>query len=714
MRRPKTITFIATIREGMEEKLRSYLKQSVDMNDNGSENDVAFSKLADLHFCAMFIVARDELLDKPAILVFEATIDGEIREFLENLLDTSPDAFARILGYCEGFPASSMKLKRLAVDYLMLRLVADRAHHCGYHGRTVAQITGEQKLRTAILGTVGEINDNRSSSIPTAADIHRRIKSAITGDEKFNWARAKAEPPATVKHRGLFLSILMFLVVSVPLVIVLIWSYRLFAVSPSGMLELIKNCGDTIPIFKSAQAINCRSSSELLTVFTSNLAVTLAILAVFWLLFIALQKSVIKYQQTVQKSLLNEMAGLASIAGGGVAFTLLMLSAALVLMKMHDQLGTFSPLTGYWKLIAIALVFGLLSLIFGFARTQIETSARTREKPDDLSGWIGVFATSIVSSLTRGIYYFVYYGLLLVVMSIIFWLLRELADALQGFWLWIFSLGGVELNSAPVAEFLGAAPGWISNTVKNIIYVVLAALPFLIAAILLIAAVVIALFSAARFLEFLDRSRYQDCSTLIGRDTSRANRAFSREEHGYNANQNHLASIVHVKSGFLRLQILRLVFWAINTLAIYLFNLGMLGGIPTIMSARWVLIDKGKRVIFMTNYVGPWDSYINEFSELDGVRGVNAIWSNTAIPDPDAPTAKKLINFPLSSFLLWNGAENERQFKSYIRASQIETLVWYGAYTNMSVSNINNNTALRNSLFDHLSTADFDDFAKRL
>ncbi len=116
----------------------------------------------------------------------------------------------------------------------------------------------------------------------------------------------------------------------------------------------------------------------------------------------------------------------------------------------------------------------------------------------------------------------------------------------------------------------------------------------------------------------------------------------------------------------------------------------------------------------MTNYVGAWDSYINEFSDLEGVRGVNAIWSNTMLPDPDNPMDKKSINFPLSSFLLWQGAENSHQFKSYIRASQVETLVWYSAYPNLGISNINNNTDLRNSLFEKLSTAQLEELAARL
>ncbi|WP_436441436.1 hypothetical protein, partial [Enterococcus faecium] len=76
------------------------------------------------------------------------------------------------------------------------------------------------------------------------------------------------------------------------------------------------------------------------------------------------------------------------------------------------------------------------------------------------------------------------------------------------------------------------------------------------------------------------------------------------------------------------------------------FNRGELGGIPTILSARWVMIDGGKRLLFLDNYGGAWESYLNEFIDLAAVKGLNAIWSNTFV------TAEgKSYGFPAAKFL---------------------------------------------------------------
>jgi hypothetical protein len=67
---------------------------------------------------------------------------------------------------------------------------------------------------------------------------------------------------------------------------------------------------------------------------------------------------------------------------------------------------------------------------------------------------------------------------------------------------------------------------------------------------------------------------------------------WAREEHGYMRCQNHYISLTHVKSCFLRGWLLTLALSVVNFLARYKDNKGTLGGIPTIFSARWVLIDR--------------------------------------------------------------------------------------------------------------------------
>jgi hypothetical protein len=155
---------------------------------------------------------------------------------------------------------------------------------------------------------------------------------------------------------------------------------------------------------------------------------------------------------------------------------------------------------------------------------------------------------------------------------------------------------------------------------------------------------------------------------------------------------------------------LRATLFTVNLLSRFWFNRGVLAGIPTILSARWVLIDGGRRLLFLDNYCGSWNSYLNEFIDMGAVKGLNAIWSNTFVKTADC----NQYAYPETRYYFWQGAQDEPAFKTYVRQSQIETIVWYGAYPDLSIANINMNTELRQSLFAQLSTCDLDRIINRL
>ena len=142
-----------------------------------------------------------------------------------------------------------------------------------------------------------------------------------------------------------------------------------------------------------------------------------------------------------------------------------------------------------------------------------------------------------------------------------------------------------------------------------------------------------------RCLELADRRRFAPATELVTRTDNDARvSVYEREEGGVNRYQNHLASLTYVKPGILRAGLLRLTLLAIGLLSRFWFNQGQLAGIPTILAARWALIEGaggGRRLLFLTNYGGAWDSYLNEFIDMGAVIGLNAIWSNTFIKVDD-------------------------------------------------------------------------------
>jgi hypothetical protein len=144
--------------------------------------------------------------------------------------------------------------------------------------------------------------------------------------------------------------------------------------------------------------------------------------------------------------------------------------------------------------------------------------------------------------------------------------------------------------------------------------------------------------------------------------------------------QNQLTHVVPLKAGPLRALSTRTVLFSIDFLAREWFTRGQLGGISSIHFARWVLIDGGTRLLFFSNYDGSWESYLGDFIDKAAV-GLTAVWSNT-------------LDFPKSFFLLFKGATDEERFKSWTRAHQITTQLWYSAYPDLTVRNIVNNRAI--------------------
>ncbi|MES3007345.1 MAG: hypothetical protein V4751_06195 [Pseudomonadota bacterium] len=143
--------------------------------------------------------------------------------------------------------------------------------------------------------------------------------------------------------------------------------------------------------------------------------------------------------------------------------------------------------------------------------------------------------------------------------------------------------------------------------------------------------------------------------------------------------KNHLLSCTAIKPGRLRYVSLWVVLKFVGLLNKLQGTRSELSGITTIHFARWVILDR-KRLLFMSNYSGTWDSYLDEFIDQSHA-GITSIWSNTA-------------GFPNTRWLSGGGAELEQRFKIYARNSQWPTACHYCAYPEVSVDQIENQLRL--------------------
>lgn len=164
--------------------------------------------------------------------------------------------------------------------------------------------------------------------------------------------------------------------------------------------------------------------------------------------------------------------------------------------------------------------------------------------------------------------------------------------------------------------------------------------------------------------------------------------------------QNQFTQLAVMKKGKMRLITYKAFMLLAKILGNVLFVKGKLMGIPTIHFARWVLFDDDKRVLFFSNFDGSWQQYLGDFIDKSG-WGLTGIFSNTTL-------------FPKTRFLITGGAYDEEHFLAWSRNTELQTQIWYSAYPNLSIKNVNNNSEIRSRLYKNLSESGAQDFLNLL
>jgi deferrochelatase/peroxidase EfeB len=148
--------------------------------------------------------------------------------------------------------------------------------------------------------------------------------------------------------------------------------------------------------------------------------------------------------------------------------------------------------------------------------------------------------------------------------------------------------------------------------------------------------------------------------------------------------QNHLAASSIMKPGVLRRLTLRVGFWAAGSIAAYGSRPSFLGPTGVIHFARWIRLPGTNKLLFMSNYDGAWETYLEDFIEK-AHHGVTGIWSNTQ-------------GFPKTEKLFLKGATDGDRLKRWTRRQQHPSWFWYVAYPKLSLAMIRTNAAIRQGI----------------
>ena len=146
---------------------------------------------------------------------------------------------------------------------------------------------------------------------------------------------------------------------------------------------------------------------------------------------------------------------------------------------------------------------------------------------------------------------------------------------------------------------------------------------------------------------------------------------------------NQFSAMGTLKPGLVRLATTMFALLAIDYAARHVYTRGALARVRTIHFARWVFLDQRQRVLFISNYDGSLESYMDDFINKVGF-GLNVVFSNG-------------IGYPKTDWLITKGCGDERKFE-YLRRHQMPTQVWYKAYPGLTALDLDRNGRIRKGI----------------
>ncbi len=144
---------------------------------------------------------------------------------------------------------------------------------------------------------------------------------------------------------------------------------------------------------------------------------------------------------------------------------------------------------------------------------------------------------------------------------------------------------------------------------------------------------------------------------------------------------NQFSAFGDIKPGLFRRCAVLFFLWLLDYAARHIYKRGYLTRVQTIHFARWVILDDRRRLFFASNYDGSLEAYMDDFINKVG-WGLNLVFSNG-------------VGYPLTRWLIKDGAGREQEFKYYLRRHQLPTQVWYKAYPGKTAFELGRNSRIR-------------------
>ena len=153
--------------------------------------------------------------------------------------------------------------------------------------------------------------------------------------------------------------------------------------------------------------------------------------------------------------------------------------------------------------------------------------------------------------------------------------------------------------------------------------------------------------------------------------------------------QAQFSAFGNIKPGKFRYITMMFLLRMTNFLAPYLFSKGKLSGIPTVHFARWLIINEGTQMLFLSNYDGNSENYLRDFIHI-AAKQLTLMFCHSQ-------------GYPKTRLMTFGGAKDAEGFMAWARYNQIITNVWYSANKQVSVMNVYHNSKIRNGLYGSMT-----------
>ena len=148
--------------------------------------------------------------------------------------------------------------------------------------------------------------------------------------------------------------------------------------------------------------------------------------------------------------------------------------------------------------------------------------------------------------------------------------------------------------------------------------------------------------------------------------------------------QNHITAITPLKPGWFRKLSLAIALLGIRLSVSYWFRPGFVVTMGTIHYAKWFRPPGSDTLVFLSNYDGSWESYLEDFITR-AHWGQSAAWSNAQ-------------GFPKTRYLIYDGAQDGDRFKRWVRRQQVPTQFWFSRFPALTTDRIRTNALIHYGL----------------